>query len=58
MLMLLNVHVTSVLFLIWFSDFTLTMGFHWSYMLLLPRSYALLVMLVAIYLCGRSECDG
>ena len=56
--MLLNVHVTSVLFLIWFSDFTLTMGFHWSYMLLLPRSYALLVMLVAIYLCGRSECDG
>ena len=30
--MLLSVHVTSVLFLVWF---TLTMGFYWSYTLLL-----------------------
>jgi len=26
--MLLSVHMTSVLFLIWFNNFTLTMGFY------------------------------
>ena len=29
--MLLSVHVTSVLFLVWFNNFVLTMGFYWSY---------------------------
>ena len=40
MLMLLNVHVTSVLFLVWFNNFTLTMGF---YITQVTRSYALLI---------------
>ena len=35
MLMLLSMHVTSVLFLVRFKYFTLTMGFYWSYTLLL-----------------------
>jgi len=35
MLMLLSVHVTSVLLLVLAGNFTLTMGFYWSYMLLL-----------------------
>jgi len=35
MLMLLSVHVTSVLFLVQFNNFALTMGFYWSYTLLL-----------------------
>ena len=35
MLMLLSMHMTSVLFLVWFNNFTLTMGFYWSYTLLL-----------------------
>jgi len=35
MLMLLSVHVTSVLFLVQFNNFTLTMGLYWSYTLLL-----------------------
>ena len=35
MLMLLSVHMTSVLFLVWFNNFALTMGFCWSYTLLL-----------------------
>ena len=34
MLMLLSMHVTSVLFLVWFNNFALTMGFYWSYTLL------------------------
>ena len=34
MLMLLSVHVTSVLFLVQFNNFALTMGFYWSYILL------------------------
>ena len=33
--MLLSVHVTSVLFLVRFNNFALTMGFYWSYTLLL-----------------------
>ena len=36
MLMLLSVYVTSVLFLVWFNNFALTMGFYWSY----TRSYS------------------
>jgi len=32
---LLSVHVTSVLFLVRFNYFALTMGFYWSYTLLL-----------------------
>ena len=47
--MLLSVHVTSVLFLVWFNNFTLTMGFYWSYMytlLLAACSYALLAELM------------
>ena len=32
MLMLLSVHMTSFLFLVRFNNFTLTMGFYWSYM--------------------------
>ena len=35
MLMLLCVHVTNVLFLVQFNKFALTMGFYWSYTLLL-----------------------
>ena len=35
MLMLLSVHVTSVLFLVRFNSFALTVGFYWSYTLLL-----------------------
>ena len=31
LLMLLSVHVTSVLFLVQFNNFVLTMGFFWSY---------------------------
>jgi len=33
--MLLSVHVTSVLFLVWFNNFVLITGFYWSYTLLL-----------------------
>ena len=33
--MLLSVHMTSVLFLVWFNNFALTMGLYWSYTLLL-----------------------
>ena len=33
--MLLSVHVTRVLFLVWFNNFALTTGFYWSYMLFL-----------------------
>ena len=35
MLMFLSVHVTRVLFLVLVGNFTLTMGFYWSYTLLL-----------------------
>ena len=35
LLMLLSAHVTSVLFLVQFNNFVLTMGFFWSYTLLL-----------------------
>ena len=35
LLMLLSTHVTSVLFLVQFNNFVLTMGFFWSYTLLL-----------------------
>ena len=35
MLMLLCMHVTSVLFIVLVGNFTLTMGFYWSYTLLL-----------------------
>ena len=44
MLMLLSVHVTSVLFLVRFNNFTLTMGFYRSYMLLITL-FPLLVQL-------------
>ena len=46
MLKLLSVHVTSVLFLVHFNNFALTMGFYWSYTLytLVACSYALLVL--------------
>ena len=39
MLMLLSVHMTSVLFLVWFNNFTLTMGFYWSYTFLLQSPF-------------------
>jgi len=35
MLMLLSAHMTRVLFLVLARNFALTMGFYWSYMLLL-----------------------
>ena len=35
LLALVSVHVTSVLFLVWFNNFAPTMGFYWSYTLLL-----------------------
>ena len=35
MFMLLSVHMTNFLFLVRFTNFALTMGFYWSYMLLL-----------------------
>ena len=46
MLMLLSVHVSSVLFLVRFNNLALTMGFYWSYTLLLlvTCSYAVLVV--------------
>jgi len=34
-LLILSMHVTSVLFLVWFDNFALTMDFYWSYTLLL-----------------------
>ena len=46
MLMLLSVHVTSILFLVQFSNFTLTLGFYileLHALILVARSYALLV---------------
>ena len=48
---MLSVHVTRVLFLIWFNNFALTMGFYWSYTLfhaltLVARSYALLQSII------------
>ena len=45
-LMLLSVHVTSVLFLVWLNNFALTTGFYWSYMLLLK-----LPVLMRSWLC-------
>ena len=39
MLMLLSVHMTSVLFLVRFNNFTLTMGFYWRYTLLLQLPF-------------------
>ena len=41
MLMLLSVHMTSVLFLVRFNNFTLTMGLH--ALTLVARSYVLLI---------------
>ena len=47
--MLLSAHVISVLFLVQFDNFALTMGFYWSYTLLLKSPvltlYALLLAL-------------
>ena len=46
MLMLLNVHVTSVLFLVRLNNFALTMGFYWPELhtlTLIARSYVLLI---------------
>ena len=37
--MLLSVHVTNVLFLVWFNNFALTMGLHT--LTLVARSYVL-----------------
>ena len=50
MLMLLSVHVTSVLFLVHFNNFTLTMDFYWSYMLYnhVARSYVFLPIIILI----------
>ena len=39
MLMLLSMHVTSVLLLVWFNNFPLTMGFYWSYTLCSSRPF-------------------
>ena len=41
MLMLLSMHMTSVLFLVRFNNFTLTMGLH--ALTLVARSYVLLI---------------
>ena len=48
MLVLLSVHVTSVLFSVWFNNFALNTGFFWSFMLLLKvfHSYALMIHLI------------
>ena len=35
-LMLLSVHVTSVVFLVWFNNFALTTGFYYTLLLKLP----------------------
>ena len=53
MLMLLSVHVTSVLFLVLAGNFTLTMGFYWSYMLLLQSP----VLMRSCLLC-HLHCTG
>ena len=60
MLMLLSVHVTSVLFLVRFNNFTLTMGFYWSYTLLLQspvlmRSWGILGILSVDAVWGIGE---
>ena len=61
MLMLLSMHVTSVLFLVRFNNFTLTacMGLYWSYTLLHSsrRSYALLTWLMSYYV-KTTLCQG
>ena len=60
MLMLLSVHVTSVLFLVQFNNFTLTVGFYWS-LTLVARSYALLIESCrphTAYLGNRAEQEG
>ena len=44
MLMLLSVHMTSVLLLVWFSNFALTYGLLLHGLTLVARSYALLVL--------------
>ena len=49
MLRLLSVHVTSVLFLVRFNNFALTMGFYWSCAYSSPHSYTLLVMCSVAY---------
>ena len=45
--MLLSLHVTSVLFLVCFNNSTLTMGFYWSYTLLLQSS----ILMRSWYMC-------
>ena len=47
MLMLLSVHMTSVLFLVWFNNFALTIGLlvELQALTLAARSYALLTVL-------------
>ena len=53
MLMLLSVHVKSVLFLVQFNNFALTMDFYWSYTLLLKLPF-LCALVVAI---KRNPCS-
>ena len=47
--------MSSVLFLVQFNNFTLTMGSYWSYTLLLKSSYAFLVAYVYM---GRGFTSG
>ena len=44
--MLLSMHVTSVLFLVQFDNFALTMGFYWNYNTRSYSSHPLLCALV------------
>ena len=60
MLMLLCVHMTSVLFLVLAGNFTLTMGFYWSYTLLLylpvlMRSWWIYWSL-SVIVCPQASC--
>ena len=61
MLMLLSVHVTSVLFLVWFNHFALTacgLLLELHALTLVARSYVLLCRLHTAYLDNRAEQEG
>ena len=55
---MLSVHVTSVLFLVWFNNFALNMGFYWSYTLLLKspvlmRSWCISISLFQVMMTPK-----
>ena len=55
---MLSVHVTSVLFLVRFNNFALTVGFYWSYTLLLLSPVLMHSCAGYILLDNRVEQEG